>query len=61
MRRINKMRVKELIKRLKEVEKIEPNSTVYLTTENNTFDFTGFCVDDVCDVELYVSADDEEA
>ena len=55
------MRVKELIKRLKEVEKIEPNSTVYLTTEKSTYDFTGLGVDDVCDVELYVAAEDKEA
>ena len=55
------MQIKELIKRLKEVEELEPNSTVYLATENRVYDFTGLGVDDVCDVELYVVAGDKEA
>ena len=55
------MKVKELIKKLKEVEEMKPDSTVYLTTENSTYDFSGYSVDDLCDVELYVGAGDKEA
>ena len=55
------MKIKELIKRLKEVEEIEPNSTVYLATDEGAYDFTGLGIDDVCDVELYVVAGDKEA
>ena len=55
------MKIKELIKRLKEVEELEPNSTVYLTTEKGSYDFTGLGVDAICDVELYVAAGDKEA
>ena len=55
------MQIKELIKRLKEVEQLKPNSTVYLITEKSTYDFTGFGCDDICDVELYVAGDDKEA
>lgn len=55
------MQIKELIKRLKEVEKIESNSTVWLKGEKGICHFTGFrVVDDVCDVELYAAAGDEE-
>ena len=55
------MKIKELIKRLKEVEELEPNSTVYLATENSIYNFTGFDVDDNRDVEIYVVAGDKEA
>ena len=55
------MKIKELIKKLKEVEQLKPNSTVYLSTEKSTYDFTGFGCDDICDVDLYVVADDKEA
>ena len=51
------MKLKELIKKRKEVEKIEPNSTVYLID----IDFSGFGVDDNHDVELYVAAGDKGA
>ena len=55
------MKIKELIKRLKEVEKTEPNSTVWLTAGGTIYAFTGFrVVDDVCDVELYAAAGDGE-
>ena len=62
------MKIKELIKRLKEVEETKPDSTVYLATERNSYDFTGLGVDivtsldsDVCDVVLYVVVGDKEA
>ena len=56
----NKMQIKELIEKLKEVAAIEPNSTVWLTAGENIYHFTGFrVVDDVCDVELYVAAGDK--
>jgi len=55
------MKIKELIKRLKEVEELEPNSIVYLATRSSIYDFTGLSVDDVCDVELYAAAGDNEA
>lgn len=55
------MKVKELIKKLKEVEEIKPDSTVYLTTETSTYDFSGFSTDDICDVEIYVVGGDKEA
>lgn len=54
------MQIKELIKRLKEVEEIKPDSTIYLATETGSYDFTGLGVDDVCDVELYVAVGDKE-
>ena len=52
------MQITELIKRLKEVEKIEPNSTVCLSAEKDTYDFTGFGVDGNHDVKLYVTMED---
>ena len=52
------MQIKELIKRLKEVEKLEPNSTVCLVTEKSTYNFTGFAVHDNRDVKLYVTVGD---
>ena len=62
------MQIKELIKRLKEVEEIKPDSTIYLRKKGEwtipdeaDFDFTGFGVDDNRDVELYVVAGDKEA
>ena len=55
------MQIKELIKRLKEVEYWEPNAKVYITTEKSTYDFTGLGVDDNRDVELYVAVGDKEA
>ena len=56
------MKIKELIKRLKEVATAEPDSTVYLTTEKGSYDFTGLGVSDIWgNVELYVVAGDKEA
>ena len=55
------MKVKELIKKLKEVEKLKPDSTVYLWDKRTAYDFTGFGVDDICDVEIYVAMGDKEA
>ena len=55
------MKIKELIKKLKEVEQLKPNSIVYLSTEENTYDFTRFGCDDICDVDLYVVGNDREA
>lgn len=55
------MQVKKLIKLLKEVERIKPDSTVYLTTEKSTYNFTGLGIDDVSDVELFVVVGDKEA
>lgn len=55
------MQIKKLIEKLKEVERLKPNSTVYLSTETGAYDFTGFGCDDICDVELYVAIGDKEA
>lgn len=55
------MKIKELIKGLKEVEKIKPDSTVCIWDKRTPYDFTGFGVDDICDVELYVARTDKEA
>ena len=55
------MKIKELIKRLEEVEYFEPTAKVYITTEKSTYDFTGFGVDDNRDVEIYVVDGDKEA
>lgn len=55
------MQIKKLIKLLKEVETIKPDSTVYLATETGAYNFTGLGVDDVSDVELYVAVGDKGA
>ena len=54
------MKVKELIKKLKKVEEIKPNSIIFLECEDGYFDFNGFDIDNQGNVELYVLKNDKE-
>lgn len=54
------MKVKELIKRLKEVVELNPESNVFLwDNENYPVDFSHFGCDDNCDVELAIASGDK--
>ena len=55
------MKIKELIKKLEEVKKVNPNSIVWLTAENSMRDFTGISIDDDSDVRLFIVDSDVEA
>lgn len=52
------MKVRDLIKRLLDTPM---DSTVFIQTEENFYDFTGFSIDDLNDVQLYVAIGDKEA
>lgn len=54
------MKIKTLIKKLQEVEKINPKALIYLYYENMAYDFTGFGCDDNNEVELYISSNDNK-
>lgn len=55
------MKIKELIRELTEVEKINPEATVYITANAKVFDFSGFSCDDKNNVQLFVSCSDGKA
>ena len=58
----NKMKIKELIKKLKEVAEQNPEGEVYIFDNNNMpICFTGFDCDDNVEVNLYVAGGDNLA
>lgn len=51
------MKIKVLIKKLKEIEKDNPNAEVFLTDEKGEHPNIGISTDDMNDVEIYIMAD----
>ena len=56
-----KMKASELITKLQEVTKTNPQATIYLETQADYTDFTGFSADDNNDVQLYRAVGDPQA
>lgn len=57
------MNIQDLILKLADVARANPNATVYILEPESQFyfDFSGFSVDDNCDVRLDVAGGDKPA
>ena len=55
------MKATELIKKLQEVVKVNPEAIVFFDRYSTNYDFSGFAVDEDNNISIYVVAEDQEA